>query len=134
MLVRPIPLHVTNCPIGPSAHDAVPRPGSAALRKRDQQASSGTLEIAPIEAPLSLFVWSRHRIIPVRVTQLTIAEEAFDPNLNPIRAKVSIAMRSLSIDDFGFSHRGGGLFMAYLTAQEALAKNADTDNEELLAV
>jgi hypothetical protein len=107
-----------------AAMERLAQPTTAALRKRDQQASSGTLEIAPIETPLALFVWSRHRIVPVRITQLTIAEEAFDPNLNPIRAKVSIGMRSLSVDDLGFQHRGGGLFMAYLSAQEALARRA----------
>ena len=57
--------------------------------------SSGTLEIAPMEAPLTLFVWSKNRIVPVRVTEFSITEEAFDPALNPIRAKVSLGLRVL---------------------------------------
>ncbi len=52
--------------------------------------------------------------MPVRVTDLSITEEAFDANLNPIRAKVSLGMRVLSVDDLGFDHRGGTLFMGYL--------------------
>jgi hypothetical protein len=44
-----------------------------------------------MQAPLALFVWSQHRILPVRVTDFSITEEAFDPALNPIRAKVSLA-------------------------------------------
>ena len=48
------------------------------------------------EAPLTLFVWSAQRIVPVRITEFSITEEAFDPALNPIRAKVSLGMRVLT--------------------------------------
>ena len=71
----------------------------------------------PLEAPLTLFVWSKQRVVPVRVTELSITEEAFDVDLNPIRAKVSLGLRVLSVDDLGFDHRGGTLFMAYLREQ-----------------
>jgi len=107
-----------------AAMEALVHPASAQLRNQDALASAGTLEIAPIEQPLALFIWSRHRIVPVRVTELSVTEEAFDPNLNPIRAKVSLSLRALSVDDLGFAHRGGGLFMAYLTAKEQLATRA----------
>ncbi|HYJ84090.1 MAG TPA: hypothetical protein VEW26_14755 [Allosphingosinicella sp.] len=105
-----------------SALEALVHPTSAQLRNQDALASAGTLEIAPMEAPLALFIWSRNRVVPVRITELSVTEEAFDPNLNPIRAKVSLSLRSLSVDDLGFSHRGGGLFMAYLAAKERLAQ------------
>lgn len=101
-------------------------PTSAQLRNQDQLAKAGTLEIAPAETLLALFIWSRHRIVPVRVTQLSITEEAFDPNLNPILANVNLTLRALSVDDLGFAHRGGGLFMAYLAAKEQLARRAPT--------
>jgi hypothetical protein len=107
-----------------AAMESLVQPTSAQLRSQDALASAGTLEIAPMEAPLALFIWSRHRIVPVRVTQLSITEEAFDPSLNPIRAKVSLSLRALSVDDLGFAHRGGGLYMAYLTAKERLATRA----------
>ena len=107
-----------------AALEALVHPTSAQLKNQDALASAGTLEIVPIETPLSLFIWSRHRIVPVRVTELSVTEEAFDPNLNPIRAKVSLSLRALSVDDLGFAHRGGGLFMAYLTAKEQLATRA----------
>ncbi|MFC1457168.1 hypothetical protein ACETIH_10640 [Microvirga arabica] len=107
-----------------AAMETLVYPTSAQLRKQDALANAGTLEIAPIETPLTLFIWSRHRIVPVRITQLSITEEAFDPNLNPILANVSLSLRALSVDDLGFAHRGGGLFMAYLTAKEQLAQRA----------
>jgi hypothetical protein len=90
----------------------------------DNMANAGTLEIIPLEQPLTLFVWSRSRVVPVRLTDFSITEEAFDPNLNPIRAKVSLGLRVLNVDDLGFSHPGGHIFMSYLTNKEQLAKRA----------
>ncbi len=87
----------------------------------DAMANAGTLEIIPLEQPLTLFVWSTSRVIPVRLTEFSITEEAFDQNLNPIRAKVSLGMRVLSVDDLGFDHPGGRMFMTYLTNKESLA-------------
>jgi hypothetical protein len=96
-------------------------PTAAQLARVDSQASSGTLEIAPMLAPLVLFVWGKNRIVPVKVTDFGINEEAFDAALNPIRAKVNLGLRVLSVDDLGFSSRGGSLFMAYLQSKEKLA-------------
>src|SRR5579863_10597055 len=87
----------------------------------DAMAQAGTLEIIPLEQPLTLFVWSASRVVPVRLTEFSITEEAFDQNLNPIRAKVSLGMRVLSVDDLGFDHPGGRMFMTYLTNNESLA-------------
>jgi hypothetical protein len=92
----------------------------------DAMAQAGTLEIIPLQQPLTLFVWSASRVVPVRLTEFSITEEAFDPNLNPIRAKVSLGMRVLNVDDLGFQHPGGRLFMSYLTNKETLASKAAT--------
>jgi Contractile injection system tube protein len=90
----------------------------------DNRANSGQLEIIPLEQPLTLFVWSKSRVVPVRITDFSITEEAFDTNLNPIRAKVSLGFRVLNIDDIGFSHPGGRMFMTYLTNKQQLASKA----------
>lgn len=104
--------------------EAMLSPTSAQLSGNDSLASSGRLEIVPMEAPLTVFVWSANRILPVRLTELTITEEAFDTALNPILAKVDLSMRVLSVDDLGFAHRGGTLFMAQLRRRESLAARA----------
>jgi len=96
-------------------------PSSSQLQSNNNLADSGTLEIVPMETPLMLFIWSQNRIVPVRLTEFSITEEAFDPSLNPIRAKVSLGMRVLSIDDLGFLHKGGNLFMSYLQNKEQLS-------------
>lgn len=99
-------------------------PASADLELANGLAGAGTLEIAPSESPLTLFVWSKTRILPVRLTEFSLTEEAFDTALNPIRAKLSLGMRVLSVSDLGFSHKGGSLFMAYLKNKELLARMA----------
>lgn len=96
-------------------------PASEQLLENNRLAQSGTLEIMPIEAPLTLFVWSKTRILPVRLTDFSITEEAFDAALNPIRAKVSIGLRVLSVNDLGFAHKGGSLYIAYHQQKERLA-------------
>ena len=96
-------------------------PTSAQLAANNRLARAGTLEIAPMQAPLTLCIWSRSRVVPVRLTDFSVTEEAFDPALNPLRAKVSLSLRVLSVDDLGFDHRGGSLFMSYLQVKEQMA-------------
>jgi len=107
-----------------AALESLVNPSVAELQALDNQAASGTLEIVPPEAPLVLFVWGRGRVVPVRVQEFSITEEAFDPALNPLRAKVSLGLRVLSTDDLGFQARGGALFLNHLRAREALAAKA----------
>jgi hypothetical protein len=107
-----------------AALETIVYPTSAQLLANNARAQSGTLEIVPMETPLTLFIWSKNRILPVRLTDVSITEEAFDPALNPIRAKVSLGMRVLSVDDLGFSHKGGSLFMNALQAKEQLARKS----------
>lgn len=117
-----------------AALEALVNPSSEELLALDALASSGTLEIVPPDAPLVIFVWSRNRIQPVRVTDLSITEEAFDPALNPIRAKVSLGLRVMSTDDLGFAHRGGALFVNHLRAREALASKAGSASLQALGI
>src|SRR5436190_9260459 len=104
-----------------AALEAIVYPSSDQLQSNNALAKSGTLEIIPMQSALTLFIWSKNRIVPVRLTDFSITEEAFDPNLNPIRAKISLGMRVLSVDDLGFNAKGGSLFMAYQQQKENLA-------------
>ena len=107
-----------------AALETIIYPSSATLLANHALAQQGTLEIAPMESALTLFVWSSSRIVPVRLTEFSVTEEAFDTNLNPIRAKVSLGMRVLSVDDFSWSDRGNGLYLVYQQQKEALARRA----------
>jgi hypothetical protein len=104
-----------------AALETIVYPTSGQLLANNRLAQAGKLEITPMETPLTLFVWSKTRVVPVRLTEFSVTEEAFDPDLNPIRAKVSLGMRVLTVDDVGFTHKAGTLFMSYLQVKEQLA-------------
>ncbi len=96
-------------------------PKSAHVLANEVLARLGVIEVIPPSAPLTLLIWGLKRVLPVRVTQLTITEEAFDPDLNPIRAKVSLDLRVLTYQDLGLASRGGATYMAHQVVKETLA-------------
>ena len=117
-----------------AALESLVNPSMTELLAVDSDARGGTLEILLSEAPLVVFAWSRSRVVPVRVTEFSVTEEAFDSALNPIRAKVSIGLRVLTVDDLGYAHRGGTLFLSYLRTREALAARAPGASLQALGI
>lgn len=107
-----------------AALETIVYPASDTLIQNNMLLSFGTLEIAPTVAPLTLFVWSKERVVPVRITDFSITEEAFDAHLNPIRAKVSLGLKVLHVGDLGFGDKGGHLYMVYQQRKERLAADA----------
>ena len=81
----------------------------------------GTIEVIPVEGPMTLFVWGPQRILPVRLTSLSITEEAHDPLLNPIRAKVELSLSVLSYQDLSITNPGYTLFLAHHIVKEVMA-------------
>ena len=81
----------------------------------------GTVEVIPVEAPMTLFVWGPQRVLPVRLTSLSITEEAHDPLLNPIRAKVELSLTVLSYQDLSVTSPGEALFLVHHIAKEIMA-------------
>lgn len=100
------------------------QPTTAQLRAASHLSKKGTIEISPIEMPLTLFTWGSKRVMPVRITELSINESAFDVNLNPIRASLSIGMKVLTVSDLPAGHRGAELYLAHLAQKERLARAA----------
>ena len=92
-------------------------PSSTVLIANEVLSLLGTIEILPMESALTVFAWSQQRITPVRITDIEITEEAFDPQLNPIRAKVSLGMRVLNVNDVGFLTPAGALYLTYQLGQ-----------------
>ena len=107
-----------------AALETVIYPTSTQLQQANALAQAGTLEIVPMDAPLTLFVWSKNRIVPVKITEFSITEEMFDSSLNPIRAKVSLGLRVLTIDDIDFSSVAGSIYLTYQQRKEQLAASA----------
>ncbi len=96
-------------------------PKSALVIANAVLASAGIIEILPPEAPLTLLVWGPKRILPVRINEFSITEEAYDTNLNPIRARVSLGLRVLTYNDLGLASAGGALFLAHQLIKEVMA-------------
>jgi hypothetical protein len=107
-----------------AALELIIHPTVESLKSNNTLAGNGTLEIVPMETPLAVFVWSKNRVVPIKITDFSVVEDAFDTSLNPISAKVSLGMRVLSVSDLGFEHRGGMLFMTYLQQKERLARRS----------
>jgi hypothetical protein len=96
-------------------------PKSLQIFANEVLAKIGVIEIIPPQTPFTLLIWGLKRVLPVRLNQFTITEEAFDPTLNPIRANVSLDLRVLTYQDLGFASVGGALYMVNQVAKEAMA-------------
>ncbi|HYG09242.1 MAG TPA: hypothetical protein VD835_04645 [Pyrinomonadaceae bacterium] len=103
-------------------------PKSALVIANEVLSRAGVIEVIPPEAPLTLFIWGVKRIVPVRLTSFSITEEAFDANLNPIRAKVALGLRVLNYQDLGLLSAGGAIFMAHQIIKEVMATISGVGN------
>jgi hypothetical protein len=83
--------------------------------------AAGTIEVVPVEGPFTLFIWGPQRVVPIRLTEFSITEEAHDTLLNPIRAKVSLGMRILNYNDFPVTHPGFAMFMVHQGVKEVMS-------------
>jgi hypothetical protein len=111
-----------------SALEMLLYPRSAVVIANTALLAAGTIEVLPPIAPLTLFVWGPKRVLPVRLTDFSINEEAYDVNLNPIRAKVTLGLRVLSYNDLPLTHPGYHVFLAHQVVKETLASMAVATN------
>lgn len=88
----------------------------------------GMMEVVPPAAPLTLFIYGLTTIVPVKIESLSITETAHDPNLNPIRADVSVGMKVLTYNDLSMTNPGYWAFMTHQVVKETLATVASVNN------
>ena len=60
-------------------------------------------------------------MLPVRITEFSVTEEAHDVNLNPIRARVSLGLRVLGYNDLSLTNPGYYMFLAHQVVKETMA-------------
>lgn len=99
-------------------------PKSSVVIANTALANAGSLELIPPEAPLTLLIWGVRRVLPVRLTQFSVTEQAYDTALNPIRARIQLGLRVLSYSDLPSANPGYGMFLAHQVAKESLATMA----------
>lgn len=97
-------------------------PPSAQVLLNRGLARAGSAQICPADLPLTFLIWGKSRAVPVRLTSFSITEEAFDPSLNPIQAKVDLGMRVLTYMELKEGTIGFGAYIAYQTQKEVLAR------------
>jgi hypothetical protein len=61
--------------------------------------SSASATVPQSQVPTVLFIWGPQRIVPVRVTALTITERLYDSLLNPSHAEAQITLKVLTPDE-----------------------------------
>lgn len=99
-------------------------PSSARVITNTALMAAGAIEILPVELPLTILAWGPGRIVPVRISSLSITEQAFTSGLYPIRAGVDISADVLTYDDLSIADVGYGLYLAHLVAKEVMATSA----------
>jgi hypothetical protein len=104
-----------------SALEMLLYPKSAVVIRNMIMATAGTIELLPAEAPFTLLVWGVPRVVPVRVAGISITEEAYDPLLNPIRAKAELTLTVLSYNDLTATSPANFVFLAHQIAKEVMA-------------
>jgi hypothetical protein len=97
-------------------------PSTASVILNTALRAAGTIEVVSPEAPLVLFIWGKHRILPVRITSFSVDEEEYDHNLNPIRATVSLELQVLTYDDLSRTNPGHYIYMAHHMGKEVLSR------------
>ena len=88
----------------------------------------GTIEVIQPPAPFTLFIWGPKRVLPVRLTDLSITEESYDTNLNPLRARVSLGLRVMTYNDLSVLHPGYAIFLAHQVVKETMATIGSANN------
>ena len=104
-----------------SALEMLLYPSTTVVAENTLLALSGSIELVAPEAPLTLLVWGPQRVVPVRLAQFSITEQAYDPALNPIRARVQLGLRVLSYSDLPATNPGHHIFLAHQVVKEVMA-------------
>lgn len=97
-------------------------PQLAAVDQEESLLAQGILEVVPLLAPRTIFVWGAMRVLPVRLAEFTIEEQLFDGSLDPIRATVSLTLRVLSYSDLFPANPDYATFEAYQQQLQNLAQ------------
>jgi hypothetical protein len=70
-----------------------------ALTQGTSSSASSTQPVPASQVPVVLFVWGPLRVLPVRVTALSITEKLYDEALNPTHAEAQVTLTVLTPQD-----------------------------------
>lgn len=81
-----------------AALELLVNPRSAEIIRRRKLSNEGALAAVPSPDRRVLFIWGPKRVLPVKITSLTITEKLFDKQLQPIYASASVSLELLSFE------------------------------------
>ncbi len=111
-----------------SALEMLVYPKSALVITNTALLATGTIEVVPPAAPLTLFIYGWKRVVPVKLSSLSITETAHDPQLNPLRATADVSLQVLTYNDLPLTHPGYWTFMAHQVVKETMAVIGSVSN------
>jgi hypothetical protein len=76
--------------------------GSSGISLNASSSTSNQQSVPLGQLPTVLFIWGPGRILPVRVTSLSITEKLYDPLLNPTHAEATLGLRVLTPKELSF--------------------------------
>lgn len=95
-------------------------PDSTELDKYVQDTRSNKLKAVPPLAPRCLFIWGPGRVLPVRLTSVTVTEQLFSPQLSPVMAEVALSMEIYPFEEA--QDTDYQLLLTHLKLQEGLRR------------
>jgi hypothetical protein len=97
-------------------------PAQLMARLTTSLANLGASTITPALRPWVVFVWGTGRVLPVKVSSLSVTEQAFDPRLNPITARAELQLTALTAAELKDAPSALQLLATvHATTREALA-------------
>ena len=135
LLPLPAPHETVSFTIALDAADKL-QAGDAVTQQNGILPALSALELLLYPQPNSLTVWvsGSKRVLPVRITQMQIMEQMFDPTLNPIRAEISVALQVLKDADLVNNAHGKALWDAHYNLMQELAATLGTVNLATLGI
>ncbi|HEY4899952.1 MAG TPA: hypothetical protein VIH91_03945 [Terriglobales bacterium] len=121
--VPPAPREIVTFTLALDAADKL-QAGDAVAQQSGLLPAISALELLLYPAGNTLTVWvsGGRRVVPVRITEMQIVEQAFDPALNPIRAEVAVTLLVLKDADLAKDSHGRALWDAHFATLQQLAK------------
>lgn len=105
-------------------------PTTLRVLENEALAQKGAVQVKAAEVPLTLLVWGASRVAPVQVESFSVTEEAFDPKLNPIQAKVDLGLKVLTYLELEKNSQGRDAYFTYQREKERLATLHRSDSDE----
>jgi hypothetical protein len=96
MLLYPVDVDASAGGMQPSQGSTLAQDSSTQPKNADPQSRA---DLHTRDAPIVLFYWGPGRILPVRIQSLTIEEQQYSATLYPTRAKATIGLRVVDLDD-----------------------------------